>query len=98
MEELYLETKKGNLPIEQNIIEKYDLNSGTLSPFTQQRIVDVNGEYQREPSYTEDELNKEFNDMQIKGMKSDGIDQMENGFELSTSEIIDFSQGTDSGD
>jgi len=36
--------------------------------------------------------------MAMKGFESDGIDQMENGFELSQSEIIDFSQGLDSTD
>lgn len=41
-------------------------------------------------------IKKDFLEMPSKGLPSDGVDQMENGFEFSTSEIIDFSQGVDS--
>ena len=39
---------------------------------------------------------QDFLDMPFRGIQSDGVDQMDNGFELSQSEIIDFSQGVDS--
>ena len=41
-------------------------------------------------------IRQDFYNMPMKGISSDGVDQMENGFELSQSEIIDFSQGVDS--
>lgn len=41
-------------------------------------------------------IRQDFINMPLKGIEGDGVDQMENGFELSQSEIIDFSQGVDS--
>lgn len=41
-------------------------------------------------------IRQDFIDMPVKGIEGDGVDQMENGFEFSQSEIIDFSQGVDS--
>lgn len=41
-------------------------------------------------------IRQDFNDMPFTGIEGDGVDQMENGFEFSQSEIIDFSQGVDS--
>ena len=41
-------------------------------------------------------IRQDFINMPVKGIEGDGVDQMENGFELSQSEIIDFSQGVDS--
>lgn len=45
---------------------------------------------------SEASIHRDFENMPEKGIASDGVDQMENGFELSQSEIIDFSQGADS--
>ena len=42
MEELFIETKEGNFPINQEIAEEYDLEKGTKAPFTGNRIVNVN--------------------------------------------------------
>lgn len=39
---------------------------------------------------------QDFLDMPFQGIRGDGVDQMDNGFEFSQSEIIDFSQGVDS--
>ena len=36
-----------------------------------------------------------FNHMPFKELRG-GVDQMENGFQMSQSEILDFAQGTDS--
>jgi len=99
MEDLYLETKNGRERIDDQTVEKYHLESGTLSPFTQNRIVGENGEYQEKTNPDEDSeasIRQNFNDMPIHGIVGDGVDQMENGFEFSQSEIIDFSQGVDS--
>lgn len=99
MEDLYLETKNGREHIDSLTAEKYHLEPGTLSPFTGNRIVDRNGEHEaNEVSGRDNEasIRQDFNDMPMKGRAGDGVDQMENGFELSQSEIIDFSQGVDS--
>ena len=99
MEDLYLETKNGKERIDDQTVEKYHLEAGTRSPFTQNRIVDENGEYASKANPDEDSeasIRQDFNDMPFKGIADDGIDQMENGFAFSQSEIIDFSQGVDS--
>lgn len=98
MKELYLETEKGKFPIDQEEIKKYNLHQGTITPFTNNRIVGNNGDFKRESptNENEDSLKDTFYEMPDKGLKSDGIDQMQDGFELSTSEIIDISQGVDS--
>lgn len=41
-------------------------------------------------------IRQDFIDMPVTGIVGDGVDQMDNGFEFSQSEIIDFSQGVDS--
>jgi len=41
-------------------------------------------------------IHQDFEQMPEKGFPDDEIDHMDNGFEFSQSEIIDFSQGTDS--
>jgi hypothetical protein len=45
---------------------------------------------------SESGIRQDFYDMPFQGIRGDGVDQMDNGFELSQSEIIDFSQGVDS--
>lgn len=87
MEKLFVETKDGKLKIDDSIVEKYDLKKGTLSPFTQNHIVDKNGDFNREePSEEKFSLNQ----------GDDEIDEMENGLLLSTSEMLDIAQGVDS--
>lgn len=87
MEELYIETKDGKQKIDNNIVEKYDLKKGTLSPFTREPLVDKFGDFTRE------ELPKEVVSL---NQGDDEIDEMENGLLLSTSEILDIAQGVDS--
>lgn len=48
MEELFLETQDGLVPLDRKIIEKYKLKKGSLSPFTNCRIVDKNGNFETE--------------------------------------------------
>ena len=45
---------------------------------------------------SESGIRQDFLNMPFQGIRGDGVDQMDNGFEFSQSEIIDFSQGVDS--
>lgn len=94
-EDLYVETKEGNISIDQEIVEKYNLKMGTTSPFTDNRIVGEEGEFPLKPFQDEDK-EQGLDKVPYDGFSDDGIDQMDHGFELSTSEIIDISQGVDS--
>lgn len=86
MEQLFVETKSGNIPIDQNIVNKYTLKEGTYTPFTHERIVDRNGEFKRKvPKEPINLANHE-----------DEIEDMENGFQVSTSEMLDITSGVDS--
>lgn len=87
MDKLYIETENGNMPIDNDITQKYNLQKGTKSPFTGNRIVDRYGDYtvQKPPEERHDLSNHE-----------DEIKDMENGFQLSTSEMLDIAEGVDS--
>jgi len=99
MKELYLESKNGIEPINPEIAEKYHLSKGTYSPFTQSRIVGKYGDFNFEPDNRDDYIaGSTLTNVPRDGFHEDGIDSMDNGFEMSTSEIIDFAQGTDSTD
>ena len=87
MEELFLETKNGNSPIAEDIVKKYDLKKGTRTPFTDSRILGKNGDYVRE---------KRLEERASLNQKDDEIKDLENGFMLSQSEMIDIAQGVDS--
>ncbi len=98
MDDLYLETKNGRKRIDARTVEKYNLEPGDLSPFTRNPVVGKNGEQNINTPREDSEayIRKDFNEMPLKGIEGDGVDQMENGFQFSQSEIIDFSQGVDS--
>mgnify|MGYP000937461795 CR=1 FL=1 len=99
MEDLYLETKHGRERIDEQTVKKYHLESGMLSPFTQNRIVGENGEYRPKKDSdgdSEASIRQDFSDMPLQGIRGDVADEMDNGFVMSQSEIIDFSQGVDS--
>lgn len=83
MEELYIETANGKIPIKQEMIKKYNLKKGTMCPFTNSRIVGKNGEFLNESQYEEEPK-------QLTG------GDMENELILTTSEAIDIAQGADS--
>lgn len=95
MEELFIETPKGNVPIDQEFIEKYNLQKGMKTPFSSDRIVGKNGEFFIDPSQQE-HVRPYTKTVPFDGFADDGVETMDNGFELSTSEIIDFAQGIDS--
>lgn len=87
MEELFIETKNGNVKIEDEIIQKYNLKKGYFTPFTHERIVGKNGDFRREDiPLDKGSLNQ----------VDDEIEEMENGLMLSQSEMIDIAQGVDS--
>ena len=85
MENLYIETSSGRLPIKKEIVEKHHLEKGMLSPFTRSRIVGENGEFPSRVSVVKDK----------DGAMNGDMEATENVL-LSTSEVIDFSQGEDS--
>lgn len=91
MKKLYLETKYGRVLIDPAVVEKYKLEIGEESPFTHDRIVDKDGDAEKE---------NEPEKVPLEGTKgelvNDGIAEIDNALTLSTSEIIDFAQGTDS--
>lgn len=86
MENLFLETQEGKLPIDPKIVNKYNLEKGTKSPFTGNRIVNKYGDYTR--SVPEEEPHDLSN-------HEDEIEDFENGMQLSTSEMLDIAQGVD---
>ncbi|MCL2052975.1 MAG: hypothetical protein FWG90_00825 [Oscillospiraceae bacterium] len=49
MEELFVATEQGNIPIEPRIAEKYNLKKGVKTPFSNHTIVDKNGNATPEP-------------------------------------------------
>jgi hypothetical protein len=93
MEELYIEMRDGNVPIDSRLVEKYNLQKGMKTPFSRHRIVGKNGEYFIDPLKQEGVRNQGGEKVPFDGFPDDGIETMDNGFELSTSEIIDFAQG-----
>lgn len=92
MEELYLETKNGKVPIDPAVAEKLGLEKGTKSPFSRQRIVGPNGEYPQETGIEKDPKNQPLS----KSGRAEDDDPLYGGTMLTTSEILDFAQGTDS--
>lgn len=83
MENLYIETDNGNIPIKKEVIEKHKLEKGMISPFTRFRIVGENGEFP-------------FRAAAKKDLKQDTMNADAEDVMLTASEIIDFSQGADS--
>lgn len=81
MEELYIETTSGKIPLENAVIKKYRLHPGMLSPFTRSRIIGKNGEFPVNE-------NRKYMGTNIDGPENDAI--------LTQSEILDFTQGADS--
>nr|WP_312578962.1 hypothetical protein [Sedimentibacter sp.] len=94
MKELYLATKNGNIRIDEQQIEKYNIKEGGISPYTKYRIVDRNGNYVKNG---DGELLSKREEMpEGEGLADDEITEFPDGQIFSQSEIIDFSEGTDS--
>ncbi|WP_326910075.1 hypothetical protein [Sedimentibacter sp. MB31-C6] len=97
MSELFLKTENGLIPISKEKVEKYNLKLGTFAPFSRFPVVDKDG------NFSANYLNKETSSPSAdeipagEGLEDDEIVEFsETGEILSQSEIIDFSQGTDS--
>ena len=82
MEELFVATEQGNIPIEQSVAEKYNLERGVRTPFSGSVIVDKNSNATPKP--------------QAKNKKSLQDVEDESGVMLTTSEVLDFAAGADS--
>ncbi|NLO47186.1 MAG: hypothetical protein GX111_02520 [Clostridiales bacterium] len=89
MEKLFIETNDHKVPISEDMVLKYHLKKGMLSPVSHNRIVDQNGNDQPNKARRDRTYKKQDN---IKALES----ETQENFDLSTSEILDFSQGTDS--
>lgn len=87
MENLYIETKNGRTPIDPELVKKFNLEKGSLTPFTRSPIVGENGDFPPETATEKDPKNS--------GLKLPEPDAQESVM-LETSEVIDFAQGTDS--
>lgn len=88
MDKLFIETENtGRIPIDDSIVQKYNLHKGSTSPFTGNRIVNQFGDdtVPEQPPEKRDLSNHE-----------DEIKDLENGFQLSTSEMLDIAAGVDS--
>lgn len=83
MENLFIKTGTGNIPLPQKIIQKYKLEKGMVSPFSGCPIVGANNDF---PSRT----------YAAKNSKEDTMRADTEDVTLSTSEIIDFAEGMDS--
>lgn len=100
MQELFLKTEDGLIPLDEEIIKKYNLKAGRISPFSRFWVVDKSGNiakdsltnlYEGTSSLTPEEMPKG------EGLEDDEIVEFEEtGAILSQSEIIDFSRGVDS--
>lgn len=95
MVELFLKTDEELLPIEEEIVDKYNLKNIKLSPFTRLFVVDKNGNIL---NYDEKATSSPGVDEmpEGEGLEDDQIVEFSLGEIMSQSEIIDFSHGTDS--
>jgi hypothetical protein len=93
---LFLETEKGLIPLDKEIIEKYNLSVGRKSPFTRYYVVDKTGKHQFNSE--KETSSPDLDEMPAgEGAEDDEIVEFtDTGAILSQSEIIDFSHGTDS--
>ena len=81
MDELFLITENGNIPIDGDSVLKYNLKRGAKSPFLRYPVADKHG------------------DATLKAEDKDtALESDDHPTILTTSEILDFMQGSDSGD
>ncbi len=92
VDKLFIETENGRIELDDEIIKKYKIKPGTRSPFKGYRIIGANGEYKNEEKANADlSDNKDHNPDE-----EDGLVEMDNDIVLSTSEMLDIAEGTDS--
>jgi hypothetical protein len=97
MKELFLKTKNGLQPIDEKLINKYDLVEGKIAPFSRYWVVDKNGS-KGINNPDDDTSSPGVDEMPAgEGAEDDEIVEFsDTGAIFSQSEIIDFSHGTDS--
>jgi hypothetical protein len=95
MKKLFLQTRDGNVQIDPAFVEKYNLKAGDLSPFSRELIVDENGKVPTEKE-AKGSIKNVLGEESTGELVNDGISVLGNGVTMSTSEIIDISQGVDS--
>ena len=96
MKELFLKTENGLIPLDEKMIEKYSLAEGRKSPFTRYYVVNKTGKYKFD---SEKETSSPGKDQMPAGEGAEDdeiVEFSETGAILSQSEILDFSEGTDS--
>ncbi|NLM49826.1 MAG: hypothetical protein GX196_02605 [Clostridiaceae bacterium] len=83
MEELYIKTKDGLIPLSQEMIKKYNLKKGVKTPFTGDMVVDKNKNADLDINWEE---------------KKDNRNSVTNTTDIifQTSEVIDIAKGVDS--
>ncbi len=89
MEPLYLETAAGLVPLDADLAAKYHLKKGMISPFSGARIVGPNGDFSREETAAVARP--------AAGTDREPGAEIQPGVMLTTSEILDFAHGEDSG-
>lgn len=97
MKELFLKTENGLQPIDEKLIEKYNLVEGKIAPFSRYWVVDKNGSMGvNNPD--DDTSSPGIDEMPVgEGAEDDEIVEFsDTGAIFSQSELIDFSHGTDS--
>jgi hypothetical protein len=90
MEKLFLDINRQRVPISDDMTKKYKLQKGMVSTVSHNPIVDEFGGAQLKPEST----SKKTVERQKDRKASDFI--VQENLDLSTSEILDFSQGADS--
>lgn len=97
MKELFLNTENGLQPIDEKLINKYDLVEGKIAPFSRYWVVDKNGS-KGINNPDDDTSSPGVDEMPAgEGAEDDEIVEFsDTGAIFSQSEIIDFSHGTDS--
>ena len=82
MDQLFVSTEQGDIPIEPEIAEKYNLKKGAKTPFSDYIIVDKNGDATPEPSKEEP--------------PEEPAEEKDEGIIFTTAEVLDFAAGADS--
>jgi len=93
MDRLYLDTKNGKLPIDPGVAEKYNLNRGSKSPYTNDAIVDRTGSAAKAPQAETPGAQLMVNKEKY---ANDELSEYENGLVLDTAEVLDIAQAADS--
>ena len=83
MNELFLATEHGNIPIDENIKIKYNLKRGMKSPFSNHMIVDKDG-------------NSQLEQKAKKTILQSNDENHEESRTFSVAEMVDIAQGADS--